>query len=165
MPGSPHDPIPSFFFCDFTNEYHRVKLLELIDHYITDPMGNGLALSLKDQENLLEGLKNHPASMILFIAVEKEIVGLATCFINFSTFKAMPYLNIHDLVVHREHRGRGLARKILDKCIEIAQNRGYCKVTLEVREDNEVAKSLYKHLGFKDSEPPMHFWTKTLTIK
>jgi len=153
---------PGFFFCDFNNEYHRIKLVELIDHYITDPMGTGITLSLKGKANLIEGLRNHPSSFVLFIAVNKEIIGLATCFINFSTFQASNYLNIHDLIILQEYRGRGFGKKILEKCIEIAHERGYCKVTLEVRDDNINAKAIYKNLGFKDSEPFMHFWTKRL---
>jgi ribosomal protein S18 acetylase RimI-like enzyme len=46
--------------------------------------------------------------------------------------------------------------------IEKARELGYCKVTLEVRDDNRNAKELYQSLGFKDTEPKMHFWTKVI---
>ena len=59
-------------------------------------------------------------------------------------------------------RGAGLGRALLDKIIVIAGERGYCKVNLEVRDDNTVAKELYSSLGFQDTVPPMHFWTKFL---
>jgi ribosomal protein S18 acetylase RimI-like enzyme len=35
-------------------------------------------------------------------------------------------------------------------------------VNLEVREDNLSAKTLYQSLGFHDTKPAMHFWTKYL---
>jgi ribosomal protein S18 acetylase RimI-like enzyme len=153
----------SYFFCDYSDAYHRSKLIALINHYIADPMGGGGApLTADEQGNLLLGLSSHPSSFVLFIGIAKEIVGMVTCFINFSTFKAKPYLNIHDIIVQEEYRGKGLGRKLLEKCIEISRNSGYCKITLEVRDDNINAQYLYKSLDFKDSEPVMHFWTKIL---
>ncbi len=152
----------SFNFCDFLNQYHCNKLIELIDLYMKDPMGNAKPLNQDQQKALIEGLKCHTFSFILFIAVNGDIVGLTTCFINFSTFKARYYINIHDIIIKDEYRGKGLGRKLLEKCIEISQERGYCKITLEVRDDNHNAKYLYQSLGFKESEPIMHFWTKTL---
>jgi ribosomal protein S18 acetylase RimI-like enzyme len=152
----------SFSFCDYQNKHHCQKLIELIDHYMADPMGASKPLSHDEHLNLISGLKNHTFSFVLFITFENNIVGLATCFINFSTFKARYYLNIHDLIILPEYRGKGLGRKLLEKCIDISMERGYCKITLEVREDNKNAQLLYKDLGFKDSDPIMHFWTKIL---
>jgi ribosomal protein S18 acetylase RimI-like enzyme len=52
---------------------------------------------------------------------------------------------------------------LLEKNVTWAREKlGCSKVTLEVRDDNLVAKSLYKSLGFKDSDPPMLYWTKML---
>jgi ribosomal protein S18 acetylase RimI-like enzyme len=50
----------------------------------------------------------------------------------------------------------------MKKCVAIATERKYCKVTLEVRSDNLPAQMLYKSMGFKDSNPSMYFWTKEL---
>ena len=152
----------SFTFCDFNSDFHCNKVLELIDHYMSDPMGNSPLLNNKEKIILLEGLKNHSFSFILFVSVEEVIVGMVTCFINFSTFKARHYLNIHDIIILKDYRGKGLGRKLLEKCISISMDRNYCKITLEVREDNYNAKQLYKNLGFNESEPVMHFWTKPL---
>jgi len=46
--------------------------------------------------------------------------------------------------------------------VEISLERDYCKITLEVREDNEAALALYRKMGFTECEPNMYFWTKTL---
>jgi ribosomal protein S18 acetylase RimI-like enzyme len=127
-----------------------------------DPMGGSPAMTTQQELALLNGLHDHPASFVLFIYLNNMCIGLATCFINFSTFKAKPYLNIHDIIISSEFRGKGLGKNLLQKIIEIANERGYCKVTLEVRVDNTHAKTLYQNLGFKDTEPVMHFWTKTL---
>jgi ribosomal protein S18 acetylase RimI-like enzyme len=154
--------IPGFIFCDYTNPSHQQAFITLLNHYMTDPMGGCNNLTPEQGKSLIKGMAAHPASFVLFAQVDKKMVGLATCFINFSTFRAKPYLNIHDIVVLNELRGKGIGRNLLEKCIDIARERGYCKVTLEVRDDNVHAQALYKSLDFKDCEPVMHFWTKVL---
>jgi ribosomal protein S18 acetylase RimI-like enzyme len=152
----------SFEFCDFENPEHLKALADLTNHYITDPMGDAQPLNKLQQLRLVDGLANHPSSFVLFEILDEVIVGLATCFINFSTFKVKPYLYIHDFFVHPDFRGKGLANKLMQELISISNDRKYCKITLEVREDNFVAKGLYKNLGFEECKPNMFFWTKML---
>jgi ribosomal protein S18 acetylase RimI-like enzyme len=127
-----------------------------------DPMGGHEPHDNASSEELVNGLAAHPSSFVLFAKINKLYVGMVTCFINFSTFKAKPYLNIHDVIVIKEFRGKNIGRKLLEKCIDIARERSYCKITLEVRDDNTTAKKLYKSLDFMECEPVMHFWTKVL---
>jgi ribosomal protein S18 acetylase RimI-like enzyme len=148
--------------CDYTNALHRQKAVELTQAYMLDPMGGEEIMPNDVKENLAEALASHPACMVLFALVDGQYAGIITSFINLSTFKAKPYFNVHDIAVNKEFRGMGIGRKMLERVIEIAKERDYCKVTLEVRDDNDNAKHLYQSLGFKDYEPKMHFWTKTL---
>jgi ribosomal protein S18 acetylase RimI-like enzyme len=152
----------TFSFCDFSNEEHCGKLAALINQYIMDPMGGGTPQSPLQQIRLVDGLANHPSSFVLFILNNQQILGLATCFINFSTFKAKPFINIHDLIIDHNFRSKGFGKILLQRIESIAKDRKYCKITLEVRDDNRAAKNLYSNLGFKDSQPKMNFWTKEL---
>lgn len=149
-------------FCDFENPVHRKAVLSLLDHYMCDPMGNAPSLTKMQQLQLTEGLGSHPSALVLFVLYNNEVAGMAICFINFSTFKVKPYLYIHDLIVYKTWRGKGIGRFLLNELIRISKERGYCKLTLEVREDNLAAQALYTSIGFKDCEPPMWFWTKQL---
>ena len=151
-----------FEFCDFENPLHLNKLVNLLNMYMIDPMGDALPLNKLQQLRLVDGLANHPSSFVIFELLDGEIVGLATCFINFSTFMVKPYLNVHDFFVHPDYRGKGLANNLLQELISISNDRKYCKITLEVREDNFVAQGLYKSLGFEECKPTMLFWTKKL---
>lgn len=149
-----------FEFCDFENPDHLTALAELTNHYMVDSMGDAEPLNKLQQLRLVDGLANHPTAEVLFAITESKIVGLATCFVNFSTFRVKPYLYIHDIVVLNEYRGKGIGKAIMQKLIDTSTERKYCKVTLEVREDNVTAQALYKSLGFGECEPKMHFWTK-----
>ncbi|MDP4274806.1 MAG: GNAT family N-acetyltransferase [Bacteroidota bacterium] len=147
--------------CDFSNPIHQKHVVRLIDSYMHDEMGGGGALPEDRKQPLVEGLAAHPACFLLFAVLDEEFVGLTTCFVNFSTFKAKPYINIHDVFVSGGQRGKGIGRKLLEAVIAIARERDYCKVTLEVRDDNDHAQKLYQSLGFRDCKPVMHFWTLT----
>lgn len=152
----------NFVFCDYADPVHQKTLIELINHYMADPMGGCEPLSSEQSKNLVEGLSKHPSSFVLFVKVKDTFTGLTTCFVNFSTFKAKPYINIHDIIVRKEYRGKGLGRALLEYVLAYAKEHGYCKVTLEIRDDNAVAQHLYRSLGFEDTQPPMWFWTKTI---
>ena len=162
MPAKQDKIDVSVVLCDYSNEQHCMKLAELVNEYISDPMGGGTPLTTKEQLYLVDGMATHPSGFVLFARNGEEIIGMVVCFVNFSTFKVKKYLYVHDVIVKKEYRGLGVGRQLLEKCISISVERNYCKVTLEVRDDNESAKRLYQSLGFKDTEPQMLFWTKTL---
>lgn len=151
-----------FEICDFSNPQHLAALAELTNHYITDPMGGATALNKLQQLRLIDGLANHPTAEVYFAITDNKAVALATCFVNFSTFKIKPYLYIHDLVVLSDYRGKGIGKALLEHLTQVSVEKGYCKITLEVRDDNQTAQALYKSMGFSDCEPPMLFWTKKL---
>lgn len=148
--------------CDFSNPQHLTALAELTNHYMADAMGGAEPLNKLQQLRLIDGLANHPTVEVYFAVTDGKAVGLATCFVNFSTFQVKPYLYIHDIVVLSEYRGRGMGRALMLYLTGLAQERKYCKVTLEVRDDNTIAQALYNSLGFGECEPPMLFRTKKL---
>jgi ribosomal protein S18 acetylase RimI-like enzyme len=103
--------------------------------------------------SLIDGLIAHGHTRV-YLAFEEDVpAGLAICFVGFSTFKARPLLNVHDLAVAPEFRGRGIGKALLDAAADDARRLGYCKLTLEVRADNHKALELYRRAGFRTSEP------------
>lgn len=153
---------PDLEICDFTNPQHCTALCNLINEYIADPMGGGSPLTEKQKLYLLDGLESHPCAIVLFVLSEGCIAGVINAFMNFSTFKCKPMINIHDVFVGNDYRGKGLGRKLIQGIAEIARNNGCGKITLEVRTDNETAQSLYHSEGFEEGDTPMFFWTKQL---
>lgn len=151
-----------FECCDFSDADHLTALAELIQVYMSDPMGGHEPHGKLQQLRLVDGLANHPSALLLFVKAQEVYAGMAVCFVNFSTFQVKPYFYVHDLIVRPEFRGQGLGRALLDELVRLSQEKEYCKLTLEVREDNAVAQKLYRSLGFAETEPRMLFWTKTL---
>lgn len=147
-----------FSLCDFNDPTHRKALCELLNMYMADPMGDHPQHDERKNEILVEEMKNHPTSITLFILVNKRAVGIVNAFMNYSTFKLKPYINIHDVFVMPEYRRRGLSRRLISKIKEIALDNDCCKISLEVRHDNTVAQKCYQSEGFKDNAMPMYYW-------
>jgi ribosomal protein S18 acetylase RimI-like enzyme len=138
---------------DLTNAAHWSAILELLDMYSRSEFGDGQPLAASVKASLIDGLIAHGKARV-YLAYEADVpAGVAICFVGFSTFKARPLLNVHDLAVAPEFRGRGIGKALLDAVAEDARRLGYCKVTLEVRADNAKALELYRRAGFCTSEP------------
>ena len=123
-------------------------VLAMTSMYALDVMGNDAPLPAEVLERLIPSLQHHPAT-IIFLAYDKDqSVGIATCFLGFSTFGPKTLINIHDLAVSPNHRGRGISRALLDAVETKARDLGCVKVTLEVQENNERARTVYSAAGF-----------------
>jgi ribosomal protein S18 acetylase RimI-like enzyme len=148
--------------CDFNNPDHCKALVSLMSEYISHKMGDGIPYTEEQKVALVDGLRRHESKLIVLAKSGDRFVGLTNCFINFATFTVKPFVNIHDVIVTSDWRNKGLGRKMLSRVIEMAQDLGCSKVTLEVREDNDNAKHLYNSLGFHDAEPRQYYWAKYL---
>jgi len=152
---------------DLSNDLHAIAILDLLNIYAKDLVGGGEELQRFAKENLIDTLKERQGCLVL-LAFENSIpAGLMIGFEGFSTFMCKPLLNIHDFVVAPNYRGQGLALKLLEKAETISKERDYCKITLEVLEENKAAKSAYLKFGFEPYQlsPKMgkaYFWEKKL---
>jgi len=63
-------------------------------------------------------------------------------------WKAGPEAQIINLVVRPESRCRGIGRRLLEFIIDCARSEECSVCTLEVRQSNRPAQSLYKAVGF-----------------
>ncbi len=135
---------------DYTDPVQGTHLLDLLDSYARDPMGGGQPLSPETKANLLAKLAAQPTAFSLIAYADGEPAGLANCFFGFSTFAAKPLINIHDVVVKSEYRGKGIGRALFAEIEQIAAQANACKVTLEVLSGNHPAKALYASLGYGD---------------
>ncbi|MCH8568873.1 MAG: GNAT family N-acetyltransferase [Balneolales bacterium] len=146
---------------DYSEPDHAEAVLTVLDAYSRDPMGLGQPLSDFVRENLIEELDELPTAVSLLAFIGDKPVGLANCFLGVSSFRAKRLLNIHDLAVVPEYRGRGIGKLLLEAVEAKAEQMGCCKITLEVREDNRAQK-LYREFGFAPNVPEMLFWSKEL---
>ena len=75
---------------------------------------------------------------------DKAIVGAVIVL----TRRGAAGARIYSLVVSPQARGQGLGRRLVEAAEQGALRDGYAALSLEVREDNAVARALYADLGY-----------------
>ena len=134
---------------DLERDDHQAAVLAMVDAYSRDPMGDGAPLGPEVRARLISGLRQHPTTLV-FLAYDGDVpVGVAVCFLGFSTFAAKPLVNLHDVCIVPTHRGRGVGRGLLAAVEVRARELGCCKLTLEVLDQNHRALQTYTAAGFK----------------
>ena len=158
-----------YIVADYSNKIHGSAILALMDVYSRDPMGGGKPLSQRAKQFLIGEMAIRPYAFSIIAFSGETPVGLVNCFEGFSTFACAPLINVHDMVVHPDYRGQGIGLHLLGKVDEVAQDKGACKVTLEVLQGNEIAQKLYRKTGFScyELDPKVgsaEFWEKKINL-
>jgi GNAT superfamily N-acetyltransferase len=153
---------------DLRNPDHQAGIVSMTDRYSLDAMGNGMPLSEEVKRDLIPGLQSMPTAKIFLAYLDGKTVGIATCFLGFSTFTARPVLNIHDFSVAPASRGKGIGRMLMEAVEQKARALHCSKITLEVVENNDRAKHVYAAAGFKPAvggieKHDMLFYSKPLS--
>ena len=133
---------------DYHNPVHAAALVQLLDAYAQDPAGGGEALSVFAKANLAKALAARPQAFSVLAFAGEQPVGLINCIEGFSTFACRPLVNVHDVAVLAGFRGQRVGEQMLTLVEQIAQERGACKLTLEVLAGNASAIRLYERVGF-----------------
>ena len=133
---------------DYHNPVHAEALVQLLDAYAQDPAGGGEALSDFAKANLAKALAARPQAFSVLAFAGEQPVGLINCIEGFSTFACRPLVNVHDVAVLAGFRGQRVGEQMLALVEQIANERGACKLTLEVLAGNASAIRLYERVGF-----------------
>lgn len=136
---------------DYTDPRHRSAIPYLLNAYAKGLLGFKKNIKGHVLDALVPGLERTQNALVLLVRTDRDYVGMAICFLGFSTFHAKPLINIHDFMVLEDFRKQGIGRALLGKIETIARDMGCCKITLEVQENNTTARKLYRSSGFKDT--------------
>ncbi|RMF12752.1 MAG: GNAT family N-acetyltransferase [Alphaproteobacteria bacterium] len=93
----------------------------------------------------LRHLLTSPTARCLVAEAAGQIVGYAVLLFRQGTAVA----RLYSIAVDPSHRGRGVARRLLDEAEQIAFDRDCLFLRLEVRADNQRAIDLYKRQGYR----------------
>lgn len=124
---------------------------DMLNQYAQDPMGANQPLPEATLKKVCHDLAKHPNARAYLAFDAEDAIGFATVFETYSSFRAQPLWNIHDIAVIASYRGKGIGRSLLRSIAEDARTAGCCKVTLEVRADNPLADGLYRSEGYGSS--------------
>jgi len=145
-------------YIEVNNLEHRQTVETLFQEYSSD-------VSAPIESTIVNQLFELPYFHGFLCVNDNEPVGFAVCFESFSTYRARKVLNIHDFMISNKARGQGLGNVLLSGIENYCRENDYLKITLEVDEDNVVAKRLYSSLGYEDFQVKLkglNHWQKYL---
>jgi ribosomal-protein-alanine N-acetyltransferase len=101
-----------------------------------------------------------PNSTFLVVSLKEDgakerVIGMG-CF-----WAILEEAHITVLAVHPDHQGKGLGSLILSALLRNAKERNLERATLEVRDSNGVALSLYEKFGFRIAGRRKGYYQKT----
>ncbi len=83
------------------------------------------------------------SSLVLGAFESSDLIGFGIL------WRVLEEAHIISLAVHPDHRRQGIARSLLQALLKEARAQGCAWATLEVRESNQPAQSLYESTGFQ----------------
>ncbi|WP_420603787.1 GNAT family N-acetyltransferase [Flagellimonas sp.] len=83
-----------------------------------------------------------------------QIIGMASM-VTYSVLSGSKGL-VEDVVVDTAYRGQGLGRQLMEKLLQIAQEKGLTEVLLFTGNHRQSAIRLYTKLGFEKSQSGMY---------
>jgi GNAT superfamily N-acetyltransferase len=84
----------------------------------------------------------------LLAAIDGKIIGAATLHQQLGGWKR--HIGRVSVLVHPQHRGRGMARALVHEIVELARNIGLDKVEAEFIGEQEAAIKMFAILGFSN---------------
>lgn len=139
-------------FVHCTYGRHAAQILDVFNEAIL----NSTALfdyKPRPPESMISWFKAKEAGRYPVIGVESDD-GHLLGFASYGTFRAWPaykYSVEHSVYVHKDHRGKGLGRKLMQSLIAEAEEQNYHVIVGGIEATNTGSIELHQSLGFKHS--------------
>lgn len=89
-----------------------------------------------------------PRIEVLLVEIDGTPRGMVILYQAYSSWRGAPTLMIHDLFVEEAARGSGAGRALVTAAAKLADQRGCCRLDVNVLDWNAPARKFYESLGF-----------------
>jgi GNAT superfamily N-acetyltransferase len=100
-----------------------------------------------DNEITLALFADQPHVYCHVAEVDREVVGFALWFLNFSTWLGTPGIYLEDLYVREQARGAGVGTALMKELARLCVERGYSRFQWWVLDWNQPSIEFYRSLG------------------
>lgn len=87
-------------------------------------------------------------SVIFLARAEDAAAGFTQLYPSLSSVSMRPIWILNDLFVDPAYRGRGVGRRLMDRCRDFARASGAARIELTTERTNTTAQSLYRAAGY-----------------
>ena len=127
----------------FKPSYKLEEYLECVE----DLMGDAKKASLSITGSRMIFMKDHYK---VYVMIEDDrIVATATLMLEHKLRYEKPKAHIEDVAVHKDYRGRGYGKKMVEHCIDVAKKKECYKIVLSCK-DHLI--DFYGGLGFEKDQ-------------
>ncbi len=132
-----------------TFDRHATQILEIFNEVI-DTSTALFDYKHRTTESMAAWFKAKEIGNFPIVGAEDDS-GRLMGFASYGTFRAWPaykYSVEHSVYVHKDHRGRGLGRRLLSEAIAVAQQQEYHLLVGCIESTNTGSIALHESLGF-----------------
>lgn len=97
--------------------------------------------------------------------IGNEYVSYVIYYFTYSSFLALPTFYLEDIFVLQEFRKSGIGKKMFNRCVEIALEKGCGKMEWSVLKWNENAIKFYERIGARQIDEWMTYRMDKMQIK
>ena len=120
-----------------------------------DSLRQASNITKEKAEKIFQKIDTDPDHIIVVAELDGRIVGATTLLIETKFIHEGGRVgHIEDVVVAKEHQGKGIGAEIIKFLLKYAKNRGCYKTILDCTED---VKPFYEKLGFKHNSNALRF--------
>ena len=131
----------------WATRWDRKALIEMVQALADD---HGASTDETRLSAALDYALAHPDRVRFAVAqLGDELIGTASLHEHYSTWQASPLGSVEDFFVRPEHRNNGVGTELLGLLVEESRRRGYCRVELQVQEENDAAWKFYEARGLR----------------
>ena len=140
----------------------NIREIEINDYYkkyfdLLSQLTYAENVEFKKWEKQIQKIRENPYHHIFVIEDKGKIIASITLLVEVKIIRNLGNIaHIEDLVVSNEYRGKGLASKLLEHCIELSQQKCY-KMILNC---NYNLKNFYNKIGFEEKNIQMSIYFK-----
>ncbi|MGA9778474.1 MAG: GNAT family N-acetyltransferase [Verrucomicrobiia bacterium] len=106
---------------------------------------------IRQQRGLRLIIEQPEAGRIYCARLGNQVVGMVSLLFTISTAEGNRAAWLEDMVVHPDHRSRGIGGKLLRHAIDQARELGCSRITLLTGKTNHSAMQFYQRAGFTSS--------------
>ncbi|WP_422487101.1 ribosomal protein S18-alanine N-acetyltransferase [Gudongella sp. DL1XJH-153] len=107
------------------------------------------------EESFEKEIVENMLAMYIVAEVDSQIAGYG------GLWKILDEGHITNIAVRKDFRGKGIGDALVMGIVDYCEKNGIPNITLEVRESNTVARSLYSKHGFVDAGKRPGYYTDT----
>jgi glucosamine-phosphate N-acetyltransferase len=139
----------------------NIRKIELNDYYkgyfdLLSQLTFSNKVEFEIWENQLNQVNNNPYHNIFVIEHKNKIIGSITLLIELKIIRGVSKVShIEDVIISNEYRGKGLAKKLIEYCINLSKLNKCYKIILNC--DEKLFK-FYSKFGFEKKNIEMSLY-------